>query len=174
LANVKGHASPEHAPKIDHTPSTASHELPCSDSSSFTGEACCNHEQALDVQPALCGSPQGISPSSGAHPATLQSLPERSGSSSIAAISTLAGDSGLGSSKKPCCRYLALYSYKGKSSLVFTLVAEDLAEAEAMLNAIKATATLDRGHYGENPDSHGFILPNVSALAPASNRRAKL
>ena len=47
---------------------------------------------------------------------------------------------------------------------MFTLVAEDLAEAEAMLNAIKATAALDRGHYGENPDSYGFILPNISMV----------
>jgi len=33
--NVKGHASPEHAPKIDQTASSASHVPPCSGSSSF-------------------------------------------------------------------------------------------------------------------------------------------
>ena len=56
--------------------------------------------------------------------------------------------------------------------MVFTLVAEELAEAEAMLNAIKATAALDRGHYGENPDSYGFILPNVEVHTSATGSEA--
>jgi hypothetical protein len=159
LPNVQGHARRADA-ENNHTPSSASHEPACSDSSYSTVGGCCNHEKVPDAQLAPCESHQGISLSSDAHPARPQSLPEQLGNSSIAATSTLAGDSDLGSSKKPCCRYLALYSYKGKSSLVFTLVAEDLAEAEAMLSAIKDTAALDRGHYGENPDSHGFILPN--------------
>ena len=165
--NVKGHARRADA-ENNHTPSTTSHEPTCSDSSYSTGGGCCNHEQVPDAQPAPCESHQGISLSSDAHPARPQSLPEQLGNSSVAATATLVGDSDLGSSKKPCCRYLALYSYKGKSSLVFTLVAEDLAEAEAMLSAIKDTAALDRGHYGENPDSHGFILPNVKEHAPLS------
>jgi len=33
LSNVKGHASPEHAPKIDQTASSASHVPPCCASS---------------------------------------------------------------------------------------------------------------------------------------------
>jgi hypothetical protein len=38
LQNVKGHASPEHAPKIDQTASSASHVPPCSLSSCYSLE----------------------------------------------------------------------------------------------------------------------------------------
>jgi hypothetical protein len=38
LPNVKGHASPEHAPKIDQTASSASHVPPCSLSSCYSLE----------------------------------------------------------------------------------------------------------------------------------------
>jgi hypothetical protein len=100
-------------------------------------------------------------PSPDVRPAMPRSPLERSDSPSAVATSTLEPDSCPGNSKKSYSRYLVLYSYNGCSNLVLTLAAEDLRGAEAMLAAIKETAALDRGHYGENPDSHGFILPNV-------------
>lgn len=62
--------------------------------------------------------------------------------------------------------FCVVYSYKGSKSRFFDIEAESLQEAEAWLEAVKATAHIDRGHYGVSPEkAAGIVSDNNSSLS---------